>query len=145
MRSFEPRTSKPFSNRKDFHNKNYKKFKFKSKLLTLNISNKILDYFNLSLFCLITIYSFIAFNSQREWTEVYSSIVVMRLINNDLNGYISKTEEYFLNEVDMKDQFKKATSKDLIYLKKPSEIFNRKFLFSDFLDGLQDGKYQRGY
>ena len=145
MRSFEPRTSKTISNRKDFHNKNFKKFNIQSKLLTLNISHKILDYCNLSLFCLITIYSFIAFNSQREWTEYYSSIMDMRLINNDLNGYISKTEEYFLNEVDMKDQFKKATSKDLIYLKKPSEIFNRKFLFSDFLDGLQDGKYQRGY
>ena len=145
MRSFEPRTSKPISNREDRHNKNYKKFKFQSKLLTLNISHKILDYLNLSLFCLITIYSFIAFNSQREWTELYSSIMEMRLINNDLNGYISKTEEYFLNEVDIKDQFKKATSKDLIYLKKTSEIFNRKFLFSDFLDGLQDGKYQRGY
>ena len=145
MRSFEPRTSKPISNREDRHNKNYKKFKFQSKLLTLNISHKILDYFNLSLFCLITIYSFIAFNSQREWTELYSSIMEMRLINNDLNGYISKTEEYFLNEVDIKDQFKKATSKDLIYLKKPPEKFNRKFLFSDLLDGLQDGKYQRGY
>ena len=145
MRSFEPRTSKPISNREDRHNKNYKKFKFQSKLLTLNISHKILDYLNLSLFCLITIYSFIAFNSQREWTELYSSIMEMRLINNDLNGYISKTEEYFLNEVDIKDQFKKATSKDLIYLKKTSEILNRKFLFSDFLDGLQDGKYQRGY
>ena len=145
MRSFEPRTSKPILNSQVFHNKIYKKFNFQSKLLTLNISHKILDYFNLSLFCLITIYSFIAFNSQREWTELYSSIMEMRLINNDLNGYISKTEEYFLNEVDMKNQFKKATSKDLIYLKKPSEIFNRKFLFSDFLDGLQDGKYQRGY
>ncbi len=145
MRSFEPRTSKTISNTRDFHNKNFKRFNIQSKLLTLNISHKILDYFNLSLFCLITIYSFIAFNSQREWTELYSSIMEMRLINNDLNGYISKTEEYFLNEVDMKDQFKKATSKDLIYLKKPSEIFNRKFLFSDFLDGLQDGKYQRGY
>ena len=142
MRSFESRTSKPISNSKDFH---YKKFKFHSKLLTLNISHKILDYFNLSLFCLITIYSFMAFKSQREWTEVYSSIMEMRLINNDLNGYISKTEEYFLNEVHKKDQFKKATSKDLIYLKKPSERFNRKFLFSDFLDGLQDAKYYRGY
>ena len=145
MRSFEPRTSKTISNRKDFHNKNFNKFNIQSKLLTLNISHKILDYFNLSLFSLITIYSFIAFNSQREWTELYSSIMEIRLINNDLNGYISKTEEYFLNEVDIKDQFKKATSKDLIYLKKKSEIFNRKFLFSDFLDGLQDGKYQRGY
>ena len=145
MRSIEPRTSKPILNSQDFHNKNYKKFNFQSKLLTLNISHKILDYLNLSLFCLITIYSFIAFNSQREWTELYSSIMEMRLINNDLNGYISKTEEYFLNEVDIKDQFKKATSKDLIYLKKTSEILNRKFLFSDFLDGLQDGKYQRGY
>ena len=145
MRSFEPRTSKPISNREDRHNKNYKKFNFRSKLLTLNISHKILDYFNLSLFCLITIYSFIAFNSQREWTELYSSIMEMRLINNDLNGYISKTEEYFLKEVDTKNQFKKATSKDLIYLKKPSEIFNRKLLFSDFLNGIHDGKYQRGY
>ena len=145
MRSFEPRTSKTISNRKDFHDKNFKKFNIQSKLITLNFSHKILDYFNLSLFSLITIYSFIAFNSQREWTELYSSIMEMRLINNDLNGYISKTEEYFLNEVDIKDQFKKATSKDLIYLKKTSEIFNRKFLFSDFLDGLQDGKYQRGY
>ena len=145
MRSFEPRTSKPISNSQDFHNKNYKKLNFQSKLLTLNISHKILDYFNLSLFCLITIYSFIAFNSQREWTELYSSIMEMRLINNDLNGYISKTEEYFLNEVDMKNQFKKATSKDLIYLKKPSEIFNHNLLFSDFLNGIHDGKYQRGY
>ena len=145
MRSFEPRTSKPIFNSQVFHNKNYKKFNFQSKLLTLNISHKILDYFNLSLFCLITIYSFIAFNSQREWTEVYTSIMEIRLMNNDLNGYISKTEEYFLNELNMKDQFKKTTSKDLIYLKKKSEIFNRKFLFSDFLDGLQASKYQRGY
>ena len=145
MRSFEPRTSKTISNSKNFHNKNFKRFNIQSKLLTLYISHKILDYFNLSLFCLITIYSFIAFNSQREWTELYSSIMEMRLINNDLNGYISKTEEYFLNEVDMKDQFKKATSKDLIYLKKPSKLSNRKFLFSDLLNGFQDGKYQRGY
>ena len=145
MRSFEPRTSKTISNTRDFHNKNFKRFNIQSKLLTLNISHKILDYLNLSLFCLITIYSFIAFNSQREWTELYSSIMEMRLINNDLNGYISKTEEYFLKEVDMKNQFKKATSKDLIYLKKPSEIFNRKLLFSDFLNGIHDGKYQRGY
>ena len=145
MRSFEPRTPKTISNMKDFHNKNFKKFNIQSKLLTLNVFHKILDYFNLSLFCLITIYSFIAFNSQREWTELYSSIMEMKLINNDLNGYISKTEEYFLNEVDIKDQFKKATSKDVIYLKKPSEIFNRKFLLLDFLDGLRDGKYQRGY
>ena len=145
MRSFEPRTSKTILNKKDFHDKNFKKFNIQSKLLTLNFSHKILDYFNLSLFCLITIYSFIAFNSQREWTELYSSIMRMRLINNDLNGYISKTEEYFLKEVDMKNQFKKTTSKDLIYLKKPSEIFNRKLLFSDFLNGFHDGKYQRGY
>jgi len=145
MRTFEPRTSKPILNGQDFRNKNHKKFNFKSKLLTLNISHKILDYLNLSLFCLITIYSFIAFNSQREWTQVYSSIMRIRLINNELNGYISKTEEYFLNEVDIKNQFKKATSKDLVYLKKPSEIFNRKLLFSDFLNGIHDGKYQRGY
>tara|TARA_B100000212_G_scaffold212779_1_gene160830 strand:- start:446 stop:880 length:435 start_codon:yes stop_codon:yes gene_type:complete len=144
MRSFEPRTSKPISNSQDFHKK-YINHILQSKLLTLTISHKILDCFNLSLFFLIIIFSFIAINSQREWTEIYSSIIKMRLINNDLNEYISKTEDYFLHEVDMKDQFKKATSKDLIYLKKPLEKFNHKFFFSDFLNGLNDGKYQRGY
>ena len=145
MRSFKSRTSKTILNRHDFYLKKNKTYKLQSKLLTLSIFHKILNYFNLSLFCLITIYSFIAFNSQREWTEIYSSIMKIRLVNNDLNGYISKTEEYFLNEVDMKDQFKKATSKDLIYLKKPSEILNHNLLFSDFLNGIHDGKYQRGY
>ena len=145
MKSFEPITSKYISDCQDFKNRKHNKFNFKSKLLTLKIYHKIFDYLNLSLICLISIYSFIAFKSQREWTNIYSSMMKVRVINNNLNGYISKTEEYFINEVEMKDQFKKATSKDLIYLRKPSEIFNRKFLFSDFLDGLQDSKYQRGY
>ena len=145
MRSFKPRTSKPLSNSQDFYRKENETYDLQSKLLTLNIFHKILNYFNLSLFCLITIYSFIAFNSQREWTNIYSSMMKVRVINNNLNGYISKTEEYFINEVEMKDQFKKATSKDLIYLKKPSEKTDRKFLFSDLLDGIHDGKYQRGY
>ena len=145
MRSFKPRTSKPLSNIQDFYRKENETYDLQSKLLTLNIFHKILNYFNLSLFCLITIYSFIALNSQREWTEIYSSIMKIRLVNNDLNGYISKTEEYFLKEVEMKDQFKKATSKDLVYLKKPPQSINYKFSFSEFLDGLSDGKYQRGY
>ena len=145
MKSFEPITSKYISDCQDFKNRKHNKFTFKSKLLTLKIYHKIFDYLNLSFICLITIYSFIAFNSQRQWTEIYSSIMKMRLVNNDLNGYISTTEEYFLKEVDMKEQFKKATSKDLIYLKKPPEKNNNKFLFSDFLDGLRDGNYQRGY
>ena len=145
MRSFESRTSKNIPNRRDFNNKKGKNFNLKSQFLSLNISNKIIDYLNLSLFCLIVIYSFIAFKSQREWTEIYSSMLNIRIINNDLNGYISKTEEHFLNKVDIQDQFKKATSRDLIYLEKPLERNNKKFLFSDFVDGLKDGKYQRGY
>tara|TARA_Y100001978_G_C23569255_1_gene373252 strand:+ start:132 stop:569 length:438 start_codon:yes stop_codon:yes gene_type:complete len=145
MRSFESRTSKNIPNRRDFNNKKGKNFNLRSQILSLNISNKIIDYLNLSLFCLIVIYSFIAFKSQREWTEIYSSMLNIRIINNDLNGYISKTEEYFINKVDMQDQFKKTTSKDIIYLQKPKEKINNRFLFSDFLKGLRDGKYHRGY
>jgi len=145
MRSIEQRTSKSFSNRQDLDNKNNKVLNLQSKLLTLKIFHKIFDHITLSLFFLISIYSFIAFNSQKEWTEIYSSMMKVRLINNDLNGYISKTEEYFLNEFEMKEQFKKATSRDLIHLKKISKKINNNFLFSDFLDGLHDGKYQRGY
>ncbi len=145
MRSFASTSPNNNLNRKDFYNKKFKILNFKSRLLTLKISHKIFDYFNLSLFCLIIVYSFIAFNSQREWTEIYSSMIKIRKLNNDLNGYISKTEEYFINEVDMQDEFKKATSKDVIYLEKPTEKINDKFLLSDFLEGVNDGKYQRGY
>ena len=145
MRSFESQTSKNILKKKNLKNIDYKNINLKSKLLTLKISHKIIDYFNLSLFFLITIYSFIAFNSQREWTELYSALLRTRLINNELNGYISKTEEYFLNEVEIKNEFKKATSKDLIYLKKIIKKENKKFSILNFVAGLRDGQYQRGY
>ena len=144
MRSFS-RTSKNISNKQDSQNKNGINYDFQSTLSSLKFTHKICDYLNIFVLCLIVISTFIAFKSQREWTEIYSSMIKIRIINNDLNGYISKTEEYFLNELDTKDQFKKATSKDLIYLKKPSEIFNHNLLFLDFLNGIHDGKYQRGY
>lgn len=143
MRYFESRASKSILNNPNI--KNYNHHNFKSELLTLKVLNKIIDYTNLLLVCLIIIYSFISFNSLREWTEIYSSMNKIRLINNDLNGYIATTEEFFINEVEMKDQFKKTTSKDLIYLKKPIKKINYKFPISDFINGLLDGKYQRGY
>jgi len=145
MRSFESQTSKQILKNKNFQNIDNKNITLKTKLLNLKISHKIIDYFNLSLFGLIIIYSFIAFNSQREWTELYSALIKTRLINNELNGYISKTEEYFLNEVEIKDDFKKATSKDLIYLKKIIKKENNKFSILNFVEGIRDGHYQRGY
>ena len=145
MRSFESQTSKNILKEKNSQNIDYKDINLKSKLLTLKILHKIIDYFNLSLFCLIVIYSFIAFNSQREWTELYSALIRTRLINNELNGYISKTEEKFLNEFEIKDEFKKTTSKDLIYLKKIIKKENNKFSILNFVEGLRDGLYQRGY
>ena len=145
MRSFESQTSKNILKEKNSQNIDYKDINLKSKLLTLKISHKIIDYFNLSLFCLIVIYSFIAFNSQREWTELYSALIRTRLINNELNGYISKTEEKFLNEFEIKDEFKKTTSKDLIYLKKIIKKENNKFSILNLVAGIRDGHYQRGY
>ena len=143
MRYFESKASKNILNNPNI--KNYNHHNFKSELLTLKVLNKIIDYTNLLLVCLIIIYSFISFNSLREWTEIYSSMNKIRLINNDLNGYIATTEEYYINEVEMKDQFKKTSSKDLIYLKKPIKKINNKFPISDFIKGLLDGKFQRGY
>ena len=144
MRSFS-RTSKNISNKQDSQNKNGINYDFQSTLSSLKFTHKICDYLNIFVLCLIVISTFIAFKSQREWTEIYSSMIKIRTINNDLNGYISTTEEYYINEVDIQDKFKKTTSKDLIYLKKPLERINNKFSFSSFLDGLNDGKYQRGY
>ncbi len=78
----------------------------------------------------------------------YSSMIELRDKNNNIIDYISKTEQYFLNEIDQKDDIKRANPDDLIYLLKTKEKEKIKFLstaFKEIIKGFDDGRYQKGY
>ena len=120
----------------------------KIKLFNLKFNHRIFDSVNISLLILIFILSFLSFNSQRKWTSIYKNLLKTRANNNNLIDYISKTEEFYINEIESLNTFKKATPKDLIYLDKQitqnkNNYLNKKIKF--IKDGLKDSKYQKGY
>ena len=120
----------------------------KIKLFNLKFIHKIFDSVNISLLILIFILSFLSFDSQRKWTSIYKNLLKTRANNNNLIDYISKTEEFYINEIESLNTFKKATPKDLIYLDKQitqnkNNYLNKKIKF--IKDGLKDSKYQKGY
>ena len=117
-------------------------------LFNLKLIHKIFNSINISLLILIFILSFISFNSQRNWTSIYKNLAKTKTNNNNLIDYISKTEEFYINEIESLNTFKKATPKDLIYLDKQilpnkNNYLNKKIKF--IKDGLKDSKYQKGY
>ena len=120
----------------------------KIKLFNLKFIHRIFDSVNISLLILIFILSFLSFNSQRKWTSIYENLTKTKANNNNLIDYISKTEEFYINEIESLNTFKKATPKDLIYLDKQitqnkNNYLNKKIKF--IKDGLKDSKYQKGY
>ena len=120
----------------------------KIKLFNLKFIHRIFDSINISLLILIFILSFLSFNSQRKLTSIYKNLLKTRANNNNLIDYISKTEEFYINEIESLNTFKKATPKDLIYLDKQitqnkNNYLNKKIKF--IKDGLKDSKYQKGY
>ena len=120
----------------------------KVKLFNLKFIHKIFDSVNISLLILIFILSFLSFNSQRKWTSIYENLTKTKANNNNLIDYISKTEEFYINEIESLNTFKKATPKDLIYLdkqitKNKGNDLNKKIKF--IKDGLKDSKYRKGY
>ena len=122
----------------------------KVKLFNLQFIHGIFDSVNISLLILIFILSFLSFNSQKKWTSIYKNLIKTRTNNNNLIDFISKTEEFYINEIESLNTFKKATPKDLIYLdkqitknKNKGNNLNKKIKF--IKDGLKDSKYQKGY
>ena len=120
----------------------------KISLFNLVLIHKIFNSINISLLILIVIFSFISLNSQRKWTTIYNNLAKIRSNNNNLIDYISKTEEFYINEIESLNTLKKTTPQDLIYInkqiikqKKNKLIKNIKYI----QDGLKDSKYQRGY
>ena len=117
-------------------------------VINAKIYCKIINLLNISMISLILFLSFISLNNQMKWTIFYSSIVELRNKNNNIIDYISKTEQYFLNEIDHQHNIKKTNPDDLIYLIKTKEKKRINFFSSVFKEmsrGFDDGRYQRGY
>ena len=117
-------------------------FKFNIQLI-----HQIFNTINISLLVLIFILFFLSLDSQRKWSNTYKILSKTKVMNNNLNEYISKTEEFYIGELESFNTYRKTKPKDLIYLKRIEEnkesFFNKNFRI--FMKGVNDSKYQRGY
>ncbi len=135
-----------------FLNKNFYKINKvnsnKISLFNLKFIHKIFNSLNFSLLVLIVILSFLSFNSQKKWTTIYKNLAKTRSNNNNLIDYISKTEQFYIDEIESLNILKKTTPKDLIYLDKQITKQKKNKLIKRIKyiqDGFKDSKYQRGY
>ena len=109
---------------------------------------KNIDRLNISIIILILFLSFISLSTQRKWTILYSNMIDTRNKNNNIIDYISKTEQYFLSDIEYQHNIKKTNPDDLIYLIKTREkekINFLSFVVKEISKGFEHGRYQRGY
>ena len=115
--------------------------------LKLNSIHQIFDTINISLLVLILIFFFLSFDSQRQWSKTYKTLSKTKSINNNLIDYISKIEQFYINELESLNTYRKTKPEDLIYLDKIPEkkeiLFKKNF--KSFIEGVSSSKYQRGY
>ena len=141
---------KPYGNQLPLKKKDsYKNQKISQKISTQNIKllHQIIDTINISFLVLISILFFLSFDSQRKWSNTYKTLSKTRAMNNNLIEYISKTEEFYISELDSLKTYRKTKPEDLIYLNKileKNESFFKKN-FRSLIEGFNDGKYQIGY
>jgi len=127
----------------------YERKKNSQKIFKFNIQliHQIFNTINISLLVLIFILFFLSLDSQRKWSNTYKILSKTKVMNNNLNEYISKLEEFYIGELESLNTYRKTKPKDLIYLERSSEnkesFFNKNFRI--FMKGLNDSKYQRGY
>jgi len=117
-------------------------------LINSRLYSKIINYLNISIIFFILFLSFISLKNQREWTILYSSMIEIRNKNNNIIDYISKTEQYFLNEIEHQVNIKNTNPDDLIYLTKTKRKERINFLsliVKEISKGFYDGRYQKGY
>ena len=141
---------KPYGNQLPLKKKDsYKNQKISQKISTQNIKllHQIIDTINISFLVLISILFFLSFDSQRKWSNTYKTLSKTRAMNNNLIEYISKTEEFYISELDSLKTYRKTKPEDLIYLNKileKKESFFKKN-FRSLIEGFNDSKYQIGY
>ena len=127
----------------------YQSQKYSRKITALNIKlvHQIFDTINISLLVLIFILFFLSLDSQRKWSNTYKVLSKTKAINNNLIDYISKTEEFYISELESLNTYRKTKPKDLIYLdrtlEKKESFFKKNF--RSIIKGISDSQYQRGY
>jgi len=141
---------KPYGNKSYLRKKVSKEVQQNSeKIYNLNLKliNQVIDTINISLIVLIFTLFFLSLDSQRKWSNIYKNLSITRAINNNLIDYISKTEEFYITELESLNTYRKTKPKDLIYLdkivEKKESFFKKKFKI--FIKGLHESKYQKGY
>jgi len=141
---------KPYGNQLNFKKKvlyESKKNFEKISIINIKLIHQIFDTINISLLVLIFTLFFLSFDSQRKWSNTFKTLSKTRTINNNLIDYISKIEEFYISELESLNIYRKTKPEDLIYLEKLAEkkesLFEKNF--SNFIEGLFDSKYQRGY
>ena len=127
----------------------YENKKNSEKIFKINIEliHQIFNTINISFLCLIFILFFLSFDSQRKWSNTYQTLSKIKAMNNNLIDYISKTEEFYIGELESLNTYRKTKPKDLIYIDRnleQKESFFKKNLRS-LIKGISDSKYQRGY
>ena len=127
----------------------YERKQNSEKIFNFNIKliHQIFNSINTSLLVLIFILFFLSLDSQSKWSNIYKNLSKTKAMNNNLNEYISKTEEFYIGELESLNTYRKTKPKDLIYLEKTAEkkesFFKKNFRI--FLKGLSESKYQQGY
>ena len=127
----------------------YESKKNSEKIFKLNIEliHQIFNTISISFLCLIFILFFLSLDSQRKWSNTYQTLSKIKAMNNNLIDYISKTEEFYIGELESLNTYRKTKPKDLIYIDRTSEQ-KESFLkknFRSLIKGISDSKYQRGY
>ena len=141
---------KPYGNQHNFKKKvlcETKKNSEKISIFNIKLIHQIFDTINISLLVLIFTLFFLSFDSQRKWSNTYKNLSKTRAINNNLIDYISKIEEFYISELESLNIYRKTKPEDLIYLEKLAEkkesLFRKNL--SNFIQGVSDSKYERGY
>ena len=141
---------KPYGNQLNFKKKvsyGSKKNSDKISIINIKLIHKIFDTINISLFVLIFTLFFLSFDSQRKWSNTYKTLSKTKAMNNNLIEFISKTEEFYIGELESLNTYRKTKPKDLIYLEKTLEKKENLFKknLKSFIEGFDDSKYQMGY
>ena len=113
----------------------------------IQLIHQIFNTINISLLVLISTLFFLSLDSQMKWSNTYKSLSKTKSMNINLIDYISKTEEFYISELESLNTYRKTKPKDLIYLnripEKKENFFKKNF--RRLLEGIRDSKYQIGY
>ena len=92
----------------------YERKKNSEKIFKYNIHliHQIFNSINISLLVLIFILFFLSLDSQRKWSNTYKTLSKTKVMNNNLLDYISKTEVFYISEIEALNTFRKTKPKD---------------------------------